>query len=160
MVPEQPRAEAVDGRDPGAVDLARQVVPSELDEPSADPRPELSGGALRVRDDQERVHREPALAHCPDEPFDEDRRLAGARSGRDEDDARLLDRLGLLRVRSLRRRRRHARRTRHIGQRSHHDGHSPRRGSCSTSPSRILATATRARSFAPSTRAQNSSSER
>ena len=65
MVSEQPGAEAVDGRDPGAIDLADEVGPLELREPLADARPKLARRALGVGDDEERVHREPALADTP-----------------------------------------------------------------------------------------------
>src|SRR5205823_12925667 len=52
---EEAGAEAVDGRDPGAVELAREVVAAPLGERRADPRPQLPGGAARVGDDEDRV---------------------------------------------------------------------------------------------------------
>ena len=60
--PEQAGAEAVDRRDPGAVELAREVVPAAVGEGCADPGPKLAGGAARVRDHEDRVDVEPALA--------------------------------------------------------------------------------------------------
>ena len=86
----------MDRRDPGAVELAREVVPAALREGGADPRPQLAGGAARVRDDEDRVDVEAALADRADDPLDEHGRLAGAGAGGDEDLARRLDRGELL----------------------------------------------------------------
>ena len=156
MRPQEPVAEAVDRRDPPAVEIAREVVALDLDEPLADPRSQLAGGALGVRDDEDVVDAEPALTDSLDEPLDEHRRLPRAGSGRDEDDARLVDRRDLL----IGRRRPHARRTLHIVQREHQRGHSPLRGSVRTSPACTRSTARRARACASSTWCQKSSSER
>ena len=110
---------------------------------------QLAGGALGVGDDEDEVDvASPRSADSADEALDEHRRLPGSCARRDEDDARLVDRGLLLRVRSADA---HARFTRHIGQRSHHVGHVPPRGSCSTSPARMRATAACARSTARST---------
>ena len=92
-------AEAVDGRDPGGVELACELGAPGFDEPGANPVPQLSRRPLRVGDDQQRVDVEPALADRLDEALDEDGRLPRPRAGRDEDDARGLDGRGLLRVR-------------------------------------------------------------
>ena len=54
-------AEAVDGGDPPAVEIAGEVVALDLDEPLADPRSQLAGSALGVRDDEDVVDAEPAL---------------------------------------------------------------------------------------------------
>src|SRR5581483_4779464 len=75
---QQPQAEAVDRRDPGAVELAREVVAPALGERSADARAKLARGAPRVRDDEDRVDVEPALAYRAHEPLDEHGRLPGA----------------------------------------------------------------------------------
>ena len=91
--PQQAVAEAVDGRDPGAVELAGEVGPPELDEPRADPRPQLAGGLLGVGDHEDRVDVEAALADGAREALHEHGRLAGAGAGGDEDDAVGLDAL-------------------------------------------------------------------
>ena len=96
--PEEAGTEAVDRRDPGAVELAREVVPAALGEGGADPRPQLARRAARVRDDEDRVDVEPALCDRTDDPLDEHGRLAGAGAGRDEDLAPRLDRGELLMV--------------------------------------------------------------
>ena len=155
---QQPQAEAVDGRDPGAVERARQVVAPELVQAGADPAPELTRGALGVGDHEHRLDVDPALAHGLDEALDEHRRLARPRSGRDEDLSARRDRSGLLLVGSARR---HARLIRHIRQRSHQAGQpSVPLGSWRTSPVRIRCASPRARSRAPSTCAQKASSSR
>jgi hypothetical protein len=118
---QKPRAEAVDSRDPGAVEPACKVVPPTLGQSRADPRPQLAGRTARVRDHEDRVDVETAIADGADDSLDQDRRLAGAGAGRDEDLSSRFDRCELLLV--------HARSIRHIGQRSHHVGHSPPSGS-------------------------------
>ena len=153
--PQQPGAEAVDRRDPRAVELAGEVVPPTLGERRADPRPQLAGGAARVRDDEDRVDVEAAVEDRADDALDEHGRLPGAGAGRDEDLARRLDRRALLLVERVPA---HARSTRHIGQRSHHAGHSPSRGSWRTSPSRIRSATAAAVARADSTTPQKSSS--
>src|SRR5215216_3003907 len=109
---QQAAAEAVDGRDPRAVELALEVVAAELVEPPADPAAQLSGGALGVGDDEQRVDVEAALADRFAEALDDDGRLAGPRARRDEDNPALFDRTLLLDVRRLDRV--HERLTRHI----------------------------------------------
>ena len=147
---QQAVAEAVDGGDPRAVELAREIVSPPLDESGADAGAQLARRLARVRDHEDRVDVEPALADRAHEPLDQHRRLAGPGAGRDEDLALRLDRRELLLV--------HARPTRQIGHRSHQLGHSPPLGSCRTSPSRILPASCVASAFAPSTCDQNSSS--
>ena len=156
---QEPVAEAMDRRDPRRVEVAREVVALELVQPAPDPPAQLAGRTLGVGDHEDRVHVEPALADRAAEPLDDDRGLAGARTRRDEDDTRLLDRPELLEVGSLDCV--HERFTRHIVQRLHHVGHGkPPLGSCLTSPSRMRATAVRARSSAWETWPQNASSSR
>ena len=118
----------------------------------ADPRAQLAGCAPCVRDHEDGVDVEPALADAADEPLDEHRGLARPGAGGDEDLPGRLDGRTLLLV--------HARGTRHIGQRSHHAGHSPPFGSCTTSPPRIRCPRERAVSRARSTAAQKASSSR
>src|SRR5581483_11018570 len=129
MRAQQPRAEAVDRRDPGAVELLRQVGASARAELGADAGAQLGGCLSRIGDHEHRLHVEPFVADSAHEPLDENTRLAGAGTGRDEYLATRLDRRELLLV--------HARPTRHIVQRSHHVGQSPPRGSCATSPARM-----------------------
>ena len=149
---EQAEAEAVDRRDPGAVELAREIMPPALRQRGPDARAQLARGTPRVGDHEDRVDVEPAVAHGAHEALDEHRRLPGARAGRDEDLALGGDRGQLLLV--------HGRGTRHIGQRSHHCGQSPPRGSCRTSPVPMRPASRLAVSFALSTVAQNASSSR
>ena len=155
---QQPQAEAVDGRDPGAVERAGQVVASELMQARPDPALQLTRCALRIGDHEHRLDVDPPLADRLDEALDEHRRLAGAGACRDEDLTARGDRRRLLFVG---RTRRHARLIRHIRQRSHQAGQpSVPFGSCRTSPARIRCASPRARSRAPSTWAQNASSSR
>src|SRR4051794_18017491 len=155
---QKPVAEAVDGRDPGRVEIARQVVAAELPQPLANPRPQLAGRALGVRDHEDRVDVEAALANRAAEALHDHRRLAGAGAGRDEDDPRFFDRPLLLDVRSLFDGA-HDRFTRHIVQRSHQVGQGkPPFGSWRTSPSRIRLTTVRACSCARSIWPQKASS--
>src|SRR5205085_9522471 len=55
VLAEQPRAEAVDRRDPGAVELAHELRAAELGEALADPAAELGRGALGVGDAEDRA---------------------------------------------------------------------------------------------------------
>ena len=154
---QQPVAEAVDGRDPGCVEIAHQVVAAELQQPLADPAAQLAGGALGVGDHEDRVDVHAALADRAAEALDDHGRLAGPGARRDEDDALLLDRAELLLVgRCLHDA--HDLFTRHIGQSSHQVGQEPPRGSCRTSPSRMRTTTPSACSFARSIPPQNCSS--
>ena len=81
---QQPAAEAVDGRDPRAVELAGEVGPPALEQRGADARAELAGRLARVGDDEHRLDVEPLVADGADEALDEHRGLAGAGAGRDE----------------------------------------------------------------------------
>ena len=155
MRAQQAVAEAVDRRDPAAVEVACEIVALRLHEPLPDPRAQLAGRTLRVRDDEDVVDAQPALADGLHKPLDEHRRLARPGAGRDEDHARLLDRRNLLVGGS----RPHECRILHIVQREHQRGHSPPRGSVRTSPACIRSTARRARACASSTWCQKSSSE-
>ena len=154
---EEAGAEAVDRRDPGSVELTREVVPAAPGEGCANPRAQLAGGAAGVGDDEDRVDVEPAVADGAHHALDEHRRLAGAGTGGDEDLSSRFDRGELLLVQVVHA---HARSIRQTGQRSHHVGHSPPRGSCSTSPSRIRSASPVAVSRADSTTPQNASSSR
>ena len=118
---EQAEAEAVDRRDPGGVEVAGELGAPGLDEPRADAVAQLAGGALRVRDDEQRVDVEPALADRLGEALDQDGRLARPGARGDEDEPRRLDRGGLLGV-GCADRRAHCLFTRQIGARSHQDG--------------------------------------
>src|SRR5581483_1465293 len=154
---QQAVAEAVDRRDPGAVELAREILPAALGERRADPRAQLPGRAPRVRDDEDRVDVEAPVADGANDALDENRRLPRPGAGGDEDLPGRLHGRELLLVERMPA---HARSTRHIGQRSHHCGHSPPRGSWWTSPSRIRPASADAVDFADSTTPQNASSSR
>ena len=158
---EEPTAEAVDRRDPRTVELAREVGAPALAKRRADAAAQLARRLARVRDDEDRLDVDPAVAHGPHVALDENRRLPGSRTGGDEDGARRLDGLELLLVqRALDLEDRHARFTLHIGQRSHHAGHPSPFGSWRTSPTRIRPAFSAARSRADSTWLQNESSSR
>ncbi len=129
MRAQEPRAEAVDRRDPRAVELPREVVAAARTQRRPDARAKLARRLARVGDDEHRLDVEALLAHRAHEPLDEHGRLARAGAGRDEDLAGRFDRCALLLV--------HGRSIRHIVQRSHHEGHSPPFGSWCTSPARI-----------------------
>ena len=153
-------AKAVDRRDPGAVELAGEIGTSRLDEPCSDARVQLAGRALCERHHEDRADVHPTL-DGPEEPLDDDGRLACARAGRDEDRPACSDCDRLLGVRRLLfDDRSHARFTLQIGPRSHQEGQEPPFGSWRTSPSRMRLTDACARSTAVSTRAQNASSSR
>ena len=153
---QQPIAEAVDRRDPGAVERPRQVVAPSAAQLPADARAQLPGGALRVGDDEDRLDVDAVVADRADEALDQHRGLPRPGPGGDEHAAGRLDRRALLGIR----RPAHARSTRHIGQRSHQDGHSPPFGSWRTSPERIRSASCRAVPRAVSTWAQKASSSR
>ena len=156
MRAEEPPAEAVDRRDPGAVELEREVGPPPLDEARPDARAKLSGRPLRVGDDEDGVDVEAVVDDGADEPLDEHRGLPGARAGGDEHGAACLGRCALLLVR----RRPHGRSLRHMRQRSHQCGQSPPFGSWRTSPSRIRSTSPTAVERAVSIASANSSGSR
>ena len=126
---QQARAEAVDRRDPGAVEPAREVGPAAAVQRGADARAQLARRLARVRDHEHRLDVESLLADGAHEALDEDARLPGSRARGDEDLSLGLDGGELLRV--------HGRSTRHIAQRSHHEGHVPPFGSWRTSPARM-----------------------
>ena len=136
---QEPVAETVDRRDPRAVEIAREIVAAPIDERRPDPRAQLARRLARVRDDEDGVDVEPALADRADVALDEDRGLSGARSGRYEHRAAGLGRGELLVVQPgpALDDDRHGRATRHIVHRSHQAGHSRCFGSWSTSPARI-----------------------
>ncbi len=166
MGPQEPRAEPVDGRDPGAVEPAGEIVSATRMQRRADAGAQLPRRLAGVGDDEHRLDVEPLLADCADEPLDEHRGLARACPGRDEHLARRLHRCSLLGV-HLRPAPRcvveltiYGRSTRHIVQRSHQDGQVPPFGSCRTSPARMRWAYPRARSRAVSTSDQNSSPSR
>ena len=159
---QQPVAEAVDGRDPGPVELAGEIVAAELGEAGADAAAQLPGRALGVRDREHRIDRQPPVADRAHEALDENGRLSRPRAGGDEDEPGRVDRRELLGVRRARvLGHGHDRATRHIGHRSHQLGQgNPPFGSCWMSPSRMRSTKRTACSFARSVCAQNSSSAR
>ena len=152
MRAQEARAEAVDGRDPRAVELAREVVAAARVQRRSDARPQLAGGLARVGDHEHRLDVEALVADGADEALDEHRRLARARARRDEDLARRLDRCSLLgvHVRDAPRGTSSRGRTR--------TGTLPPFGSWRTSPARMRCAYPRPRSRAVSTSDQNSSS--
>ena len=147
---QQAQAETVDRRDPRAVELAREILSPALSECGANARAQLACRAARVRDHEDRVDVEPAVADRTYEALHEDSRLPGPRSRRDEDLAGRLYCRELLLV--------HERSILQIGQRSHHAGHAPPFGSCLTSPSPMRTASRCAVSFALSTAFQKASS--
>src|SRR5262249_49384796 len=149
---QEPQAETVDRRDPRGVELAGEVRAAALRERGPDARAQLAGPAPRVRDHEDRVDVETAIAYGADEPLDKHGRLAGARTRGHEDLSRRLDGRPLLLV--------HGRAILQIVQRSHQCGQSPPFGSCFTSPSRIRPATARAVPRARSTAAQSASSSR
>ena len=156
MGAEQASAEAVDRRYPGPVELERQIGAFALQQTLADPGAQLAGGALGVRDHEQRLDIEAIVDDGADEPLDEHRRLAGPGPGSDEHAAGRLDRRPLLVVRG----RPHDRSLRQIRQRSHQCGQSPPCGSWRTSPPRIRSTRPAAVPRARSIACENSSGSR
>src|SRR6185437_2293709 len=114
---QQPEAEAVDRRDPGAVELAREVVAASVEQLAPDAPPQLPSGALRVRDHEHRADVDPFVTDRVRDSLDEPECLPRACSRRDEDVAARLDRRPLLLVWCARA---HARFTRHIRQSEEH----------------------------------------
>ena len=158
---QQPVAEAVDRRDPGAVELAREIGTTALAERGPDARSELARRFPRVRDHEDGVDVDPAIADGTDVALDEHRRLPRTGTRRDEHRPLGLDRGDLLLVEHrLGLDDRHALGTRHMGQRSHQAGQPSPLGSWRTSPLRIRPALSAARSRAASTCAQNVSSSR
>ncbi len=161
MGAKQAAAEAVNRRDPGAVELACEVGTAALAQRGSDARPKLAGRFTRVRDDEDRLDVDAAVADRTHVALDENRRLSRSRAGGHEDRAFGLDRGELLLVQHrLQLDDRHARATRQIGQRSHHDGQPSPFGSCWTSPVRMRRAFSAARSRAVSIWLQNASSSR
>ncbi len=153
---QEPAAEAVDRRDPGTVERQREIGSVALEEPGADPRSQLSRGALGVRDHEQRIDVEAVVDDRPDEPLHEHGGLSGAGSGSHEDGAAGIDRRPLLGARGGS----HGRSFRHIRQRSHQGGQVPPWGSCLTSPSRIRSTSATAPARASLTASSNASGSR
>ena len=161
MGAQQAAAEAVNRRDPGAVELACEVGTAALAQRGPDARPKLAGRLARVGDDEDRLDVDAAIADRAHVALDENRRLSRSRAGGHEDRAFGLDRGELLLVQHrLQLDDRHARATRQIGQRSHHDGQPSPFGSCWTSPVRMRRAFSAARSRAVSIWLQNASSSR
>ena len=161
MRTQQPGAEAVDRGDPGAVELACEVRPPALSQSGPDARSQLPGRLARVRDDEDRLDVDAAIADGAHVALDQNRRLPGSRAGGHEHRPVGLDSSQLLLVQHrLQLDDRHARATRQIGQRSHHDGQPSPFGSCWTSPVRMRRAFSAARSRAVSTWLQNASSSR
>ena len=157
---QQAVTEAVNGRDPGAVELAGEIGAARLHKPRPDARAKLARSPLGEGDHEDRVDVDAALDRAQ-EALDDDCRLAGAGAGGNEHRACGVDGGGLLRVGCLGLEHgAHGRLTRQIGPRSHHEGHAPPLGSWSTSPSRMRPTNPCARPTAWSTSAQNASSSR
>ena len=154
MGAQQPVAEAVDGRDPGAVERAGQIGPPALDELGTDACAQLARRLLGVGDHQNRLDVDAFVADRACEALDEHPRLARACAGRDEDEPAGVNRGALLGVEA------HGRLTRHIGQSSHQVGQSPLFGSCRMSPLRRRSTIPTASSRERSTWLQNASSSR
>ena len=130
---EQAAAEAVDRGDPAGVEVTCEIAPPGLEQPCADPRAQLAGGPVRVRDDEQGVDVEAVVEHGAGEPLDEHGRLARARARGDERRPARVDGGLLLLVEGGR----HGRSFRHMRQRSHQAGQSPPWGSCLMSPARI-----------------------
>ena len=81
---QQPRAEAVDRADPGAVDGPCVLVLAELGQPPPQPLRELAGRLLRERQGEDRADRDVVLAHGGGDPLDHHRGLARAGVGRQQ----------------------------------------------------------------------------
>ncbi len=161
MGTQEPVAEAVDGRDPGAVELSREIGAAALAESGTNTAAKLARRLACVRDDQDRLDVDSALAYRTDVALDEDRGLSRSRAGRHEHRAVGFDGGELLVVEPCRHLDDgHGLATRHIGQRSHHDGHPSPFGSWRTSPARIRSALSAARPRADSTWLQNVSSSR
>ena len=77
------RAEAVDGRDPGALDRARLRAAIELGELRPHTRAHLGGGLVGERGREDRLHRHVVLDHGAHEALHQHGRLARAGAGAD-----------------------------------------------------------------------------
>jgi hypothetical protein len=98
MRAQESRAEAVDRRDPGAVETTGEIGATATQERGADPRPELARRLAGVGDDEHRLDVEALVAHRLHEPLDKHGRLARACAGRDEHLAVRFDSCALLSV--------------------------------------------------------------
>jgi hypothetical protein len=81
---QQPRAEAVDRRDPRALGVARRVALAELEQALADAVAQLARRLLGEGDREDPAGRELVLDHVAHEALDEHRRLAAARGGAEQ----------------------------------------------------------------------------
>jgi hypothetical protein len=77
----QPRAEAVDGRDPGGLRRARLLAPAQLQEAGPHPRLHLRRRLLGEGDREDRLHRHAVVDHGAHEALDQHGGLAGAGAG-------------------------------------------------------------------------------
>ncbi len=89
-------AEPVDGGDPRAVEIASEIRAAALAQSRADPAPELSRRLARVRDHEDRLDVDAALAHRLDVALDEHRGLPRSRARGHEHRALRVDRGQLL----------------------------------------------------------------
>ncbi len=96
---QQPTAEPMNRRDPGAVEVAREVRTVELEQARSDPCAQLPGGTIRVGDDEQRIDVEALLRDRICKPLHEHGRLSGPGAGRDEGRTARIDRCTLLGVR-------------------------------------------------------------
>jgi hypothetical protein len=78
-------AEPVDGGDPGGLGVARVLAAPELEESLTDTGAQLTGRLVGERDGQDLLGAQAVLRHAAHEALDEDRRLAGARAGADQE---------------------------------------------------------------------------
>jgi hypothetical protein len=116
ILAEEPGAEPVDRRDPGAVELPRQLGTAELGQAPANPTPQLRGRAVGVGDHEDRADVD-AGVDCAREALDEDRRLPCPGACGDEDEPGGADRGILLRSRRAFDRRSHPLRPPHAAHR-------------------------------------------
>jgi hypothetical protein len=95
--PQQPSAEAVDGRDERGLGRARVLALAAREERRAQPALELGRRLLGERDGQDALDRDVVVAHRAHEPLDQHARLAAARARAQEQGAvAALDGLALL----------------------------------------------------------------
>ena len=79
---QDPRAEAVEGRDPGGFGLARRLAVAELEQAGAHARAQLARRLLGEGDGQDLVGAQAVVHHRGDEALDQHGRLARAGVGR------------------------------------------------------------------------------
>jgi hypothetical protein len=82
---QDPRAEAVEGRDPRRLGLARRLAVAELEQARAHARAQLARRLLGEGDGQDLVGAQAVLHHRGDEALDQHRRLARAGVGREHE---------------------------------------------------------------------------